>query len=450
MKKEKTENPNKIGVAKFWGWQGRAVSLGCMTIVYGYYMIFCTDTLMLNSAVVGMLMLASKVLDGITDLIAGYLIDNTNTRFGRARPYEFCIIGVWLCTWMLFSCPDSWSAVVKYIWVTVLYIFVNSIFSTFLNCNQTTYMARAFPNMGQMVKLNSYGGIVVTLGCAIVSMTFPTLMANLATSSAGWSALVGIYALPLALIGMLRFLLVKETVEVKNEQGNSLSLKDMLTVLKSNKHIYFVFGVFLLYNITLGLNAYSYYFTYVVGDISQYTMIASVSMPLMLVMFAFPAMMKKMRLSRLVMLGAASGTLGYILVFFSNGNIALLMLAAALFGFGGYPIAYVGGMMILDCAEFNSLNGLPRAEGTMSAFQSCASKIGQGVGSALLGVILSAGGFNAALDVQPNSAIFTIRCLYSVIPAIMFALMFIILHFYKLDRDLPALREQAKAAQETN
>ena len=163
-KKQKTD---KIGIAKFWGWQSRAVSLGSMTVIYGYLMIYCTNTLMLSPELVGTLLLVSKLFDGVTDLFAGYLIDNTHTRFGKARPYEFAIIGVWLCTWLLFSCPAQWSYAVKAVWVFIIYSFVNSILATLLNTNQTTYIVRAFPNMSQIMKVNSYGGIVVTLAAPL-------------------------------------------------------------------------------------------------------------------------------------------------------------------------------------------------------------------------------------------------------------------------------------------
>ena len=128
----KMETSNKIGIAKFWGWQARAVSMGSMTIVLGYLTIFCTDTLMLPAALVGTLLLVSKIFDGVTDLIAGYIIENTKTRWGKARPYEFFIIALWLATWALFSCPEGWSSVVKCVWVFVMYTLVNSIFATFL------------------------------------------------------------------------------------------------------------------------------------------------------------------------------------------------------------------------------------------------------------------------------------------------------------------------------
>ncbi|MCM1541896.1 MAG: MFS transporter [Blautia sp.] len=441
---EKKESTNKIGIGKFWGWQARAVSLGCVTIIYSYFMIFCTDTLGLNAAIVGTLLLVSKVFDGVTDLFAGYVIDNTNTRFGKARPYEFCIVGVWAMTLLLFSCPAGWSTIVKYIWVFVGYTFINSILVTFLNVNQSTYMVRSFPNQAVMVKLNSFGGIVITLGCAVVSMSFPQLMGTLASAPGGWTKLMAIYCIPLALIGMLRFLLVKEEVDVDQGSDSKVNLKEMGQVLKTNKWVYFVCLAYLLYNATLGLNAATYYFTYVVGDIGKYSIIMAMSMPMMVVMFVFPALMKKMRLSRLVMLGAAVAVAGGIINFLAGTNMGLLILGSVLVTFGGLPLAYVGGMMMLDCGEFNVCNGLPMSLGTMSAFQSFGSKVGQGVGSALLGILLSAGGFieGAAVANQPDSAFTMIRVLYSVVPAILFALIFVILHFYKLEVILPGLREK--------
>ena len=448
MAKEKKANPNKIGIGKFWGWNARAVSVGCVTVIYGtYFMLYCTDALGVSSAVVGTLLLVSKLFDGVTDLCAGFLIDNTHTKLGKARPYEFAILGVWLFSWLLFSCSVNWSDPVKYVYIFILYTLINSIFVTLLNVNQGTYMMRAFPNQTVMVKLNSYGGIVVTLGCAVVSMTFPMLVSSMGSTAAGWSKIMAIYCIPLAIIGMLRFLLVPEVVKDEGGKSDGLNLSEMVQVLKRNKYVYFVLLAYLAYNITLGMSCVSYYFTYVVGDLSKYTMVASLTIPLMVVMFIFPVIMKKMRLSRLVMLGAAVGACGYLINFVAANSMPLLMLAGAMLAFGGLPIAYVGGLMLLDCSEYNTLIGLPPALGTVNAFQSFASKVGQGIGSWLLGVLLAVGGYSSALEVQPDSAKMMITLGYSVIPAILFAIIFLVLNFYDLEKKLPELRAK-KAAEE--
>lgn len=222
----------------------------------------------------------------------------------------------------------------------------------------------------------------------------------------------------------------------------------MFEVLKNNKYVWFSTALAILYNVTLGMNASTYYFTYVVGDIGKYTMIAALSMPMLISMFIFPILMKKMPISRIIMGGAILGVIGYLLNWFAGDNMALLLLAGALYSLAGLPVAYLSGMIILDCAEYNTLIGMHRAESTMTAFSSFGSKVGNGVGSALLGIILGAGGFissEAVGVVQPEGAIFTIKLLYSVIPAAMYLLICIVMHFYKLDKVLPELRAKKNA-----
>lgn len=429
-------NPNKIGVAKFWGWQSRAVSLGCITIVMGYLSIYCTKTLMMPAGLVGTLMLASKIFDGVTDIAAGYIIDRTKTRFGKARPYEFCIIGLWFCTWLLFSTPESWSLVAKSIWVFAMYSFVCSIFQTFLITNQTAYMVRAFDTQEKIVKINSYGGIVVTIGCAVVSVAFPQLMATMATSGSGWSKMLAIFAIPLTVIGMLRFVFVKETVCVADTTTDKVNLKEIWNMLKANKSIYIVFAVGLLYNLSLGLNASSYYFTEIVGDIGKYSILAMISMPMLIVMFIFPILLRKISIAQLISYGALAGVAGGIINFLAGSNMVLLLVGAVFISFAGLPIAYLSGLLILDCAAFNEKSGRPRMESILSAFSSCASKIGNGVGFALLGGVLSVAGYSGTLKVQGQAALNGIRVCYSLIPAVLFLLIFFFAKAYKLDKVL--------------
>lgn len=442
MGKQKKE---KMGIGKFWGWQARGTSMGCMIVILGYLSIYATDTLLIPAKVVGMILLVSKIFDGITDLFAGYIIDNTNTKLGKARPYELCIIALWFCTWLLYSCPDEWSMTVKCIWIFVMYTLVNSIFATFLYANQTPYMLRAFPNQEQIVKVNSYGGIVVTIGCAVVSMLFPQMMATMATSGQGWSKLVGIFSLPLLLLGLLRFLLVKETVKIDGNAAERVKVSDMIEMLKHNKYIYFSAGVAFLYNMVQGMNAQTYYFTYIGGGISRLTALGALSMPLLIVMFVFPAVMRKgVPISRIILFGGCCGVIGWGINFFAGDNMIILMIAAVLYSFAGLPIAYLSGILILDCAEYNVLTGKKRMESCLAAISSFGTKIGQGIGAGLLGVILGAFGYDGAAAQQSAQSIMGIRFLYSLFPAFAYLIITILMKKYDLDRVLPKLREKNK------
>ena len=71
----------------------------------------------------GTLLLVSKLFDGVTDLFAGYLIDNTHTRFGKARPYEFANYRRMALYMAAVQLPSQWSYAVKAVWVFIIYSF---------------------------------------------------------------------------------------------------------------------------------------------------------------------------------------------------------------------------------------------------------------------------------------------------------------------------------------
>lgn len=80
---KKEKNEKKVGFGKMLAWNSRGVSQGIGLMVVGYLSLYCTDTLKLTPGLVGTLLLVSKLLDGVTDIIAGYLVDRTNTKIGR-------------------------------------------------------------------------------------------------------------------------------------------------------------------------------------------------------------------------------------------------------------------------------------------------------------------------------------------------------------------------------
>ncbi len=84
----------------FWkmlAWNSRTISQGIGLMAIGFLQIYCTDTLKMNPALVGGLLVGSRLVDGFTDLLAGYVVDRTNTKWGRGRPYELCIAAMWFC-----------------------------------------------------------------------------------------------------------------------------------------------------------------------------------------------------------------------------------------------------------------------------------------------------------------------------------------------------------------
>lgn len=131
----------------FWkplAWSSRAVSLSLNVILMGYLTFYCTDILGLAATAVGMVMLFSKLLDGVTDLVVGFIIEKTHTRWGKGRPYELFVFGLWLFTILLFNVPANLSVTGKYVYIFIMFMLANSICYTFVSGCEAVYLVRAF------------------------------------------------------------------------------------------------------------------------------------------------------------------------------------------------------------------------------------------------------------------------------------------------------------------
>ena len=444
-----SEKPGRIGALKFWTWSARDMSLSANFLVLSFLSAYCTDALGLDPLVVGTLLMASKIIDAITDLFAGYIVDKTNTRWGKGRPYEFAILGVWLCTWLLYSTPAEAATPVKLAWVFVMYMFVNSIFTTLLNASGNPYMVRAFKNNEQRVKLASFGGIVIMVASILINILFPIAMGRIATSPAGWSKLAALFALPLGLIGMLRFFFVKETEKV-DTVSEKVTFRDVLAVLRDNRYIYMIIALQLVFSLVTGTGVATYYFTYVVKNLDLMGFVSAVSVFVLPLMAFFPLFLKKISMGRMVQIGCIFYAVGGLVMFLSGGNMAVLVGASILVGIGTLPVTYLINLMALDCGSYNAYRGRQRMDGTIGAIKGFANKFGAALGSGLLGVMLSLGGYDGTAATQSASANLAISALYGLIPAILFAAMAVMMAFYKLDRMMPEINrviEQRNAPQ---
>ena len=435
MSKKKADRADRVPFGKLLAWQTRPISLGAVTIIIGYLSMYCTDTLGMPAALVGTILLASKVFDGVTDLFAGWLIDNTNTRWGKARPYELSILGVWICTWALFATPYEWSITAKSIWIFIMYTLIFSIFSTLLNAAETPYIIRAFGDPIAITKVSAYGGILITIGCMVVSVSFPIMVARAGTSVSGWRQMMFMYAVPLALIGLLRMFFVKEDKAPDADKEERVTVKSILAVLKKNKYVGMLGIACACPQLVTGMAAATYYFKVVVGDIGKFSSIQICSMLVLFVMLVFPALMKKFSGMQLVGMGAAVGIVGYIINFFAGSNMVLLVIGFLLAGISALPTSYMRAPINLQLAEYNESLSLPRMESTMGSAVNFVCKIGQGLGSFIIGVLLSAASYDGQLAVQPDSAVLMIRLLYSFIPVVFMIIMLLCTKgFMPLDR----------------
>ena len=449
--KTKVDDGHKVGLGKLLLWNTSAVSVTVATLVLAYITYYCTDALYLEPAIVAIVFAASKVFDSVTDVLAGFIIDRTNTRWGKGRPYEVFMILLWLATWLLFSCPEGLSTVMKYVWIFFMYVFMNAVCCTFLNGNNVVYMVRAFRTQEQQTKVVAYANFFNMAAGFVFNIAFPIAMTNIATDASGWSRLVGMLAIPMTVLGAVRMLTIKE--EFNNEDDanpkEKLKVKDCFTLFMNNHNAIILFMCLLLVNMASGLGIGTYYFKYVLGNTALISLASVATILALPIAFLLPLMRNKLGMRQMSLVGFYVQIFGLVIYGLAGKSLPLVLVAVVLTSVGTVPFTMMRDMFIVDCADYNEMTNHPRMEGTMGAVFGLGRKVGNALGGVVSGALLSAVNYSSTLPqgIDNNAAVIMIRLLASVVPILMLLVVVLLLFRYRLDEQLKDWREAKKAAE---
>lgn len=100
-------------------------------MMLAFFMTYLTDVSLVNAGIASTIIAISKIFDGVSDLIMGRIVDGTHSKLGKARIWllRMCI-PMAVAVVLLFSIPASFTGMVKYVYIFVIYNLVNSVFYT--------------------------------------------------------------------------------------------------------------------------------------------------------------------------------------------------------------------------------------------------------------------------------------------------------------------------------
>ena len=436
MRKEKVNDPNnpKLPAGKFFAWKSSDVSRGVVLwIINTYLLIFCTNTLGMNPVKAGSLLFIANIIDLVTDLLIGVIMDfSPVTKIGKYRPYELSILGITILTIVLFFCPINSTETFKVIFVFIFYTLIFGVFNTARSAAYVPYEVRAFGNSTALIgKVQSYGGIVVTIASSIFILLFPKMINFMGSETAaglsaeGWHKIILIYLIPLTLIGICRFAFVRENPDLDKAAGHDrIHLKDILLIFKKNPYIWAFGGMILFYNIASTLGVLAYYVDNIFGNQGIMTTLSAVAMVLTPLLFLMPLLMRKLGAAKLIMWSAVLAAIGYAIIFFAGSSFAIFAAGYTITGFVTLLVSYLDTVLLVSVFNYTEYQGLPRMESTTHAVASgIFAQIGQGLGPFIAGLLLEATGFITTSDgsvvQQPESALMGIRVLNSFVPLVL-------------------------------
>ncbi len=226
------------------------------TTIGSYLTLYYTDSVGLAAATIGTLMFLSRLLDGISDLIMGSIIDRTRTRWGKARPWilwSAIPMGVGLV--VMFSVPNGLSDNGKLIYASVTYVIMAVVIYTACNLAYNTLLSLEAPDPKDRVTMSSIR-FFVTMSVVL----FINYNCNGFVEKFGWTGMAVIFGGIAIVLLLITFLGTKERISTEKsskniqKEENKISVWESFKLLLKNKYFLLLTVVFVINYTILGVN----------------------------------------------------------------------------------------------------------------------------------------------------------------------------------------------------
>ena len=402
-----------------------------------FVMIYLTDSVGLNSGIIGTLMAVAKIFDGISDVIFGSLIDKTHTKMGKARPWMLWpYFGCGVCLFAIFAIPTSWGKVAQYTFFLIFYVMLNAGFYTANNIAYSALTALVTKNENERVQLGSIRFIFAfTTSTIIQAITFG-LVDYFGNDAAAWKIVALIYVMIGIISNTISVLSLKELPEEENNTkketsapAEKYSLREAVGLLIKNKYYLLILGIYLL---TLLYSAFTgvgtFYMTYVLGDANLLGKFATaLNIPMIIGLLLVPTVVAKLGgMYRINYSGYLVATVARFLVIVAAymDSIPMMLAFTAVASLGMCPLQGDLNAVIASASDYTYLTTGKRIDGTMYSCTSLGVKLGGGLGTAVSGWLLAASGYiKGGAVAQPDSVLTMLNVMYLWLPAIFCALV---------------------------
>ena len=422
--------------------------------------LFYTDYVGVSAAAVGMVVAISQIFNGTSDVLAGFIVDRTRSKHGRARVWELRMMIPYLVGMiLLMTVPQQSTEFVKIIYIFLTYNFMLTVVYTMLQlpfCTSLSYMTR---DAKKRAHINIIRMAMSPIGNVMITLLYLPLVRMLGDNQDAWIKVTVVYAVVLTGLMFFCFYNTKERVEVLDESGgDKVSLKRSIPALLKNKYFYIMFVYSMLFSAYQSLSGTmaTYYCKWYIGngDLMGGVNFAAYGIQVV-VMLLLGKVLHKTTKRNWCIFGMALVALGSVVLVFAPANIPLVMFGALIRGVGMAPALGTIYSMIGDTIEYGQWRTGLRTAGAIQSTTTSGQKLGQGISAACIGFIMTASGYNSAPGVafQSEGAIHTIYNLYIWGIVALCAAMVVVLLFYRLDKEYDGVmaelleREQKLAVQ---
>ncbi|MDO5293197.1 MAG: glycoside-pentoside-hexuronide (GPH):cation symporter [bacterium] len=411
-------------------------------LVASFFMYYCTEVLKISGTFVGVLFMVARVFDALNDPFMGVVVEKTNSRFGKFRPW--LLIGTILNAVILvvmFSVPSHLEGVGLLAYVSVAYIAWG-----------VTYTIMDIPYWSMIPAITEAGTdreniSVIARSCAGVGAAIATALTLKAVSLLGGkNELLGFkyFSIAVAIFFIAAIVIcVTNVKEHRVEKKKVVTVKEMFTSLIRNDQALVIVISIIMFNASLYITQQLaiYFFKYDIGNKALYSVFGVVGGATQIIAMMFlPALRKKFE-SKNILVGAIGVTLvGYTSLFILGTinckNMVLLCIAAMIIFFGFGLATVLTTIFLADTVDYGEWKDGQRNDSVIFSLQTFVVKLASAVSVLIAGVGIDVIGLNEDVIEQSAQTIFGLRFIMCIIP--MIGLVVSIMYFikkYKLDQN---------------
>lgn len=417
------------------------------TAMSAFLLFYYTDYAGVSAFAVGTIMMVSRLFDGVSDIIMGVIVDRTKSKYGKARPWilrmciPFAISGV-----LLFSVPTSWAETPKLIYVFITYNLVSTVVYTAINVPYSALNALMTQNPYERSVLSIFRNLLATAGTLTINIFTLPLVEFFGNNALAWTKTFFIFGI----VAIIAFLYtfwgtserVKSVAQLQSTENNDVPVLVGIKALFKNKYWIMMTGMLALFFLMYAINGGStvYYAKDILGDKNLVGTINGIFNIVQICgMFFIAMMIKKFGKRNIFALGLVLDIIGMLILNYSNGAMSLIIISSIIRGLGNACGGATMWAMVSDTIDYGEWKTGYRTEGLVNSACSFGWKIGNGIGSALLGLILEAGGYVGTAITQTETALFSIEICFIWIPIAIYVIGLVIMSFYQLDKEFPAI-----------
>ncbi len=420
----------KIGIGeKFSYLLANIGNIPLMTLLGTFFLIFYTDVVGLDPGKLATLFLISKVIDGVSDPIMGFILDKFKvTKMGKFRP--MLIIGTIICSinYALLWFGAVWSPVGKYAIVYVTYILLGWTFDI-MDISLNSLLPVMTPDNKERNTLSLIKSVGYIGGAMVLNIVGPIIVAS-ATLESYYLLIFGSLAV-VVVFSIVGALGVHERVTFEDSEDEKYGLKELFKFLTCRPvAIAFLAGFLSLLGQQAAGGANTFFFTYLMGDIRLMSAIGGLALVGMVPgMIVSPILANKFGKKWIYVVGLAISAVSNLIRLVAPTSLPLIYVASIGASLGmGFVMPLMYGIQADNTMYVQYTTG-KRAEAAIASLSSFITKVGQGVAGAIPGYVLAWTGFISGAETQPQSAItglIVVVCLlpglFSLAAAIVFAL----------------------------